>query len=85
MFRTNGNEKYPQNAPTKMNSFNVQTYGAVGDGVTNDGTAIASAITALLANSSGNTNGTLFFPQGTYLVSAPITVNIATPFTLTIK
>jgi len=45
---------------------NVLDYGAVGDGVVDDTSAIESAIAAL---SSG---GTLFFPTGTYLISNEI-------------
>lgn len=45
--------------------FNVTEYGATGDGVTDDYTAIASAITA--ASSAGA--GIVYFPAGTYLVS----------------
>jgi hypothetical protein len=56
-------------APTVSNVarvFNVRDYGAVGDGVTNDSTAMNSAIAA--ASSAGG--GTVFFPQGTYVVSS---------------
>jgi len=45
-------------------TFNVQTYGAVGNGSTNDTTAITSAISAVAAAGGG----TLLFPKGTYLV-----------------
>ncbi len=50
--------------------FNVKspTYGALGDGSTDDGTAIAAAITA--AQVAG---GIVFFPPGTYRVTAAIT------------
>jgi hypothetical protein len=41
----------------------ITSYGATGDGVTNDGDAIRTAIAAL---SSGDT---LYFPSGTYLIS----------------
>lgn len=41
--------------------INVKDFGATGDGVTNDTTAIAAAVTALTANS------TLYFPAGVYL------------------
>lgn len=51
---------------TDASVINVKTYGAVGDGVTNDTAAIASAVAAL---SSG---GVLFFPAGTYLTDAII-------------
>lgn len=53
--------------------FNVKAYGAAGDGVTNDTTAIQNAI-----NAASATYGTVYFPAGTYLhnsslsVSAPI-------------
>ena len=43
----------------------VRDYGAVGDGVTNDTTAIASAVTA------AHTNGTsIYFPAGDYVVTS---------------
>lgn len=50
--------------------FNVQAsaYGAVGDGVTNDQTAIAAALAAAVAAGGG----TVFFPKGTYLISTAI-------------
>lgn len=50
--------------------YNVKnpTYGAVGDGVTNDQAAIQAALTAA-ANAGG---GIVFFPKGTYLVSTAI-------------
>ncbi|MGI9028163.1 MAG: glycosyl hydrolase family 28-related protein [Candidatus Saccharimonadales bacterium] len=53
-----------------INRFNVITYGAVGDGVTNDTTAIQSAITAM--QTSGG--GTLYFPSGyTYRITTGLT------------
>lgn len=45
--------------------FNVSDYGATGDGSTDDYTAIASAMTA----ASAVTSGVVYFPPGTYLVS----------------
>jgi hypothetical protein len=66
--------------------FNVKAYGAAGDGVTNDGTAIAAAITALLANSAGGTLGTLYFPAGYYLVSSAISITLTTsPYRFTVR
>lgn len=50
--------------------FNVRSYGAKGDGVTNDVTAIQSAVTALNAYGAG----ILYFPKGTYLVDTTIKV-----------
>jgi hypothetical protein len=46
--------------------FNVRTYGAVGNGSTDDTTAIAAAITA------AGVGGHVDFPVGTYLVSASL-------------
>lgn len=43
----------------------VKSYGAVGDGVTDDTAAIQSAV---------NSENNVFFPAGTYLVSSPITL-----------
>lgn len=51
-------------------SFNVKTYGAVGDGVTDDTTAIAAAITA-----AGGRGGRVIFPRGVYLISSTLSVN----------
>ena len=47
-------------------SVSVKDFGAVGDGVTNDTTAIQAAITAV--NAAGG--GVLLVPPGTYIVSA---------------
>lgn len=46
--------------------FNVKNYGATGDGVTNDTTAVTAAVTALRAAGGG----TLYFPRGTYLIDS---------------
>jgi len=51
--------------------FNVLDYGAVGDGVTDDTTAIQAALTAL--TSAGG--GTLYFPAGTYAVDGASTTD----------
>lgn len=55
----------------------MQDYGAVGDGVTDDTVAINRAITdgnrcGSGCESSSVTGALVFFPPGTYLVSAPI-------------
>lgn len=52
--------------------FNVRgvTYGAVGDGATDDTTAIQNAINAAVAAGGG----IVYFPIGTYLVSAPLAI-----------
>jgi len=48
--------------------YNVKAYGAKGDGVTDDSTAIQAAISA--ANTAGG--GKVFFPAGTYLISTQL-------------
>jgi hypothetical protein len=50
--------------------YNVKSpvYGATGDGVTNDQTAIAAALAAAVAAGGG----IVFFPKGTYLIGAAI-------------
>lgn len=47
---------------------NVQDYGATGDGLTDDTSAINSAVAALSAHT------TLYFPPGVYKISSTITV-----------
>jgi hypothetical protein len=46
--------------------INVKAYGAVGDGVTDDTTAIQAALNAAL------TGGIIFFPAGTYIITASL-------------
>jgi hypothetical protein len=47
----------------------VKLYGAKGDGVTDDTTAINNALSALNTNGGG----VLYFPKGTYIISSSIT------------
>lgn len=47
--------------------YNVTHYGAVGDGSTNDYTAISNAVTAAGTN-------TIYFPTGTYKIGSDITI-----------
>lgn len=44
--------------------FNVKSYGAIGNGVADDGAAVQAAFTA--ASLAPNSGGTVFFPPGTY-------------------
>ena len=50
----------------KQTVYNVKDYSVTGDGVTNDTTNIAAAITA------AGTNRTVYFPTGTYLITAAL-------------
>ena len=50
--------------------FNVKSYGATGNGTTDDTTAINKAL--LAANAAGG--GVVFVPTGTYLTSAPLVI-----------
>lgn len=48
-----------------VNQFNVKDYGAVGNNVANDVTAIQNAI-----NAAAVAGGTVYFPPGTYLINS---------------
>ena len=50
---------------------NVKDFGAVGDGSNNDTTAIQAAVNW----TSAANRGTIFFPTGSYKITAPITFN----------
>lgn len=53
--------------------FNVRTYGATGNGTTDDSTAIQNAVNAWVAEMSSTLRGaTLLFPPGVYASSATI-------------
>ena len=54
---------------TTFGWFNVKAYGAIGDGTTDDTTAINDAIAALIAAG----RGVLYFPSGTYKATAGLT------------
>lgn len=49
--------------------YNVKSYGAIGNGTADDTSAINSTITA------AGTNGTVFFPPGTYRLTAQLTID----------
>lgn len=55
--------------------YNVKTYGATGNGSTNDTTAILAAMAALAIN--GTTGGTLYFPAGTYVTSQTLSFGVS--------
>jgi hypothetical protein len=54
--------------PPPPNNFDLHAFGAVGDGVTNDGPALQSALNAI-ANAGG---GTLIVPAGHYAIMTPV-------------
>lgn len=61
VFDINGNNL------SNENYVNVITHGAKGDGVTDDASAIQSALTSL-----SSTGGVIYFPVGTYLVKSAV-------------
>jgi hypothetical protein len=56
-----------------VNQFNVKDYGAIGNGVANDVTAIQNAI-----NAASPTGGIVFFPPGDYLINSGTGLTIGT-------
>lgn len=68
----------PALAAVSIVEINAQMYGAVGNGIHDDTTAIQSALTYL----SGAGGGRLVFPQGTYLITAGLTVGTNTTLAL---
>jgi hypothetical protein len=54
--------------------LNVKDYGAVGDGVTNDTTAIQNAINAAQSLGTGGRGIDVYFPAGVYYINATLTV-----------
>nr|WP_293837691.1 glycosyl hydrolase family 28-related protein [uncultured Arsenicibacter sp.] len=62
-------------------AFNVKDYGALGNGVNNDTTAIQSAINAAKAASApggGAYRVTVYFPSGYYYITSPINITNTT-------
>ena len=53
--------------------FNVKSYGAIGNGVADDGSAVQAAMTAAAAANNGG--GTVFFPPGTYRSTIGLTLS----------
>ncbi len=67
--------------------FNVRNFGAKGDGVTDDTAAIQAAIDALPntfieSGAVQRAGGTLFFPQGDYLVSSTLDFSAKSAFSV---
>lgn len=74
-FVQSGAGAVTRNVQSKLREIvSVKDFGAVGDGVTNDTTAIQNAI-----NSVSNVGGsyTLYFPEGTYKLTAPLNITTA--------
>lgn len=57
--------------------YNVRSYGARGDGATDDTTAIQAAIDAAATTSTGTRGAVVYFPTGIYAVSAALVIPIA--------
>jgi hypothetical protein len=62
--------------PKDTVTINVKDHGAVGNGVTDDASAINAAAALLTAG------GTLYFPPGTYLLNSSSSITLAQPITV---
>ena len=58
---------YPDSIPEPTLILDVTTFGAVGDGVTDNFSAVNSAINAL-----NGAQGVIYFPAGDYLISTTL-------------
>ncbi len=63
------NAGYPGDIPSPAKIVNVRSFGATGDGVTDDRASISAAITSL-----GGAAGVVYFPAGNYLMKSTLTV-----------
>ncbi len=69
---------HPPNSKAKVTSFedgtiNLRDFGAVGDGVTDDGPALQLALDALQSQGGG----TLYIPPGHYAIITPVSKNFS--------
>jgi len=64
---------YANISPLLAFTYNVKKYGAVGNQVVDDTTAIQNAINAAQA-----TGGAVYFPAGTYKITSPLTITTTT-------
>ena len=65
-----GTAKYSRTVQTKLQeTVSVGDFGAVGDGITDDTTAIQAAL---------NVGGSIYLPKGTYLVTSRLTISNST-------
>jgi parallel beta-helix repeat protein len=55
---------------TQLGWYSVKDYGATGNGTTNDSTAVNATVTAAATGTVGSTAAGIYFPPGTYVLSA---------------
>lgn len=66
-------QQYAPTAVGTMTMINVKDFGAIGDGVFNNVTAIQNAIAAAIAGQGGR-GVDLYFPSGIYAINGPVAV-----------
>lgn len=75
MLREGGNPEY----------FDVKAFGAAGDGVADDTTAIQRAITACVGTGLNPFGGIIYFPSGRYVYTATLQIPVTANITVTLK
>lgn len=76
-YTQSGTGAVTSDVQTKLREFvSVKDFGAVGDGIANDTTAIQNAIAKIVALGGG----TVYFPAGDYKITSPITINTSYVF-----